>query len=140
MFSPEDLLFSAPESPFPGRLSGGFARRILVVSDSDAPGALDFLQKILTAAGIHLERDTLLAVVPGTAPVSVLSILLEKQPEQILVFGLTPAQVGIFIDATTYQPVAFYRATWLFADALLQMEPDKNKKAMLWRALQQVFK
>jgi hypothetical protein len=141
MFSPDDLLFLAPEQPLSGKLTGGFARRILVILDSDgqSPGALDFLQRILTAAGINLEKDTLLAVTSGKDPVSFLSVMRQKQPEQILVFGPTPAQAGIFIEVALYQPVVFYQSTWLFADSLPALEPDKNRKGLLWRALQQMF-
>ena len=55
------------------------------------------------------------------------------------IFRLPPAQLGLRIDAPLYKPVAFYGVTWLFADAVSVLEPDKNKKGLLWAALKQIF-
>ncbi|MEI6412545.1 MAG: hypothetical protein WCR52_24345 [Bacteroidota bacterium] len=141
MYSPDDLIFITPERSFPEMASGGFARKVfvLVLKEPDAPGNRDFLTKILAAAQVNLEKDTLWAEVSAMeapAPAATFSI---KHPDHILVFGLTPEQVGLKIDAPLYRPVAFYGATWLFSEPLSVLEPDKNRKGLLWKALQQIF-
>jgi hypothetical protein len=139
MFTNDDSVFLVPDETFP--VSGGFARKIFVAhcEEANPAAAEEFLLKILAAAGINLTKDVLLASVPSLKPVSFLPLLKEKQPEQILVFGISPGQAGLAIDAALYQPVAFYGATWLFSEALSVLEPDKDKKARLWRAIQQIF-
>lgn len=99
----------------------------------------EFLVKILAAAHINMEKDTLMAEIKGSEAVSLLPVLKEKQPEYILVFGLAPSDVCLSIDAPLYKPFAFYGATWLFAEPLSVLEPDKTRKGLLWRALQQLF-
>ena len=141
MFSPDDLLFLVPEQPLTERAAGGFARRIFVLSlaETEHPANRDFLVKILAAAHINLEKDTLFAEIPGQEAVSFLPVRVRKHPEFALVFGLSPAQIGLSVDAPLYQPFAFYGVSWLFAEALSILEPDKNRKAKLWLALQQMF-
>ncbi|MBL7774554.1 MAG: hypothetical protein JNK89_01040 [Saprospiraceae bacterium] len=56
-----------------------------------------------------------------------------------MVFGLQPFEIGINIQCPLYQPVEFYGATFLFADTLAALEPDKTLKTRLWQALQQLF-
>jgi len=141
MFPPDELLFLIPERSLTDLGEGGFARRIAVVvlDESPARDDRDFLTKILASAQIDLAKDTLLASVPPGEPIGLNSILKEKQAEQILVFGIPPAQLGLTIEVRPYQPIFFYGATWLFGDALSALEPDKTKKGLLWTALKSMF-
>ena len=141
MFPPDELLFLVPERSFTDIGEGGFARRIAVVILEESPvrDDRDFLTKILAAAQIDLTKDTLLASIPAGEPIGLNSILKERQAEQILVFGISPAQLGLTIAVRPYQPVYFYGATWLFGDALSVLEPDKTKKGLLWTALKGMF-
>lgn len=141
MFSTEDLLFLAPERSPLEFATGQFARRILVITP-DEPGEPDrdgFLRKIFAAAQINLEQDALLASVPPGTPLSILPTLKAKQPAQVLVFGLSPKMLGLTLNVPVYQPFDFYGATFLFAEKLSLLEPDKARKAQLWRALQTLF-
>lgn len=141
MFSERDLLFQVPEQSILGRARGGFAKLVWVLSAGadNTPGGLDFLSKVLTAARLNLEHDTLYVEVPPHTPVSILPALKEKHGEHILVFGLSPAEIGIVADFPRYVPTPFYGSTFLFADALAVLEPDKVLKGKLWQALQQMF-
>lgn len=141
MFSERDLLFRIPEHSILEGARGGFAKQVWVLSGGapNQPGALDFLSKVLTAARLNLERDTLFVDVSGHAPLSILPALKEKPGEYILVFGLTPAEIGLAAEIPRYIPYPFYGSTFLFADALATLEPDKVLKGKLWQALQQIF-
>lgn len=141
MFSEKDALFHAPDRSVLEFASGGFAQRILLIalSEPENAGAQDFLTKILAAARLNLQKDTLFAQIPAGEPVTVLPAIKHKHAEHILVFGLPPGRIGIVADIPLYQPQLFYGATFLFADALSVLEPDKARKGKLWQALQQLF-
>lgn len=142
MFLPDELLFLAPEhAASSGTLNGGFARRIyvLALAEPDFPGNRAFLSKVLSSVQLNLDKDTLFAEIPESMQLSFIAELKNKQPEHILVFGLSPAQLGFHFEPTFYQPFVFYNFTWIFADALSVLEPDKNRKGQLWVALKQLF-
>lgn len=142
MFSPDELIFAAPEHTASLFSKGGFARRVWVLLLAE-PQLLeanrDFLAKVLAAANLNVERDTLFAEIPANEAIGFSSDLKSKQPEYVLVFGLPPAQLGLTIELPLFRPIPFYGTTWLFADALSILEPDKNKKSQLWSALKQMF-
>ena len=141
MFLPDELLFLSPDHPAPSAVAGSFARRVYVLALAEPafPGNKDFLFRVLSAVHLNLDKDTLFAEFPESMQCSFVQELKSKQPEHVLVFGATPAQLGLRIEAPLYQPLVFYGATWLFADALSVLEPDKNKKGQLWAALKQIF-
>jgi hypothetical protein len=142
MFSPDELIFIAPERTASDLSEGGFARRIWVLAldePANSGANTDFLTKVLAAANLNLEKDTLFAAIPASEPVNFSTDLKRKQPEHVLVFGLHPSQLGLTIETPLYRPIAFYGVTWLFADALSVLEPDKSRKGQLWSALKQMF-
>lgn len=141
MFSDKDLIFRAPDRSVLDFAAGGFAQQILIVSVAEPgfPGNRNFLTKILAAARLNLENDTLFAEIPAGMPVSVLPAIKQKHAGHILVFGLPALQIGIVAQQPLYEPYVFYGTTFLFADALSVLEPDKNRKGKLWQALQQLF-
>lgn len=141
MFSEKDLIFCAPEHSVLDFAAGGFARRVLVVADAGAerPGSRDFLVKILAASRLNLEQDALFANLPSGERVRLVPVIKQKHAEYILVFGLQASQLGINAEIPLYQPRQFYGATFLFAESLAVLEPDKNRKGKLWQALQQIF-
>lgn len=141
MFSTNDLLFPVPEPGAQPAGAGGFARRVLVVRSSDAGSvaAEPFLSKILAAANLNLAQDTLLIDCPEPGGLRLLPVLKSRQPTHVLVFGATPELLGLRLQAPLYQAFYFYNTTFLFADKLSLLEPDKNRKGQLWRALQGIF-
>lgn len=141
MYSASDLLFRIPDKSVLEKASGGFARRIFVLAlqEPDYPGGIDFLSKILTAARLNLEKDTLFAVIEPTEAPALLPAITQKQAQTILVFGLPLSQLGIQAEIPLYQPQIFYGTTFLCADKLSILEPDKNRKGKLWQALQHLF-
>ncbi len=142
MFSPDELIFIAPERAASEFSQENFARRVwvLALKEPDFSAANKaFLAKVLAAANLNLEKDTFFAEIPASEPLHFSADLKQKQPERVLVFGLPPAQLGLKIEIQFYKTIAFYGADWLFADALSALEPDKNRKSQLWSALKQMF-
>ena len=141
MFSERDLIFSAPEHSILQHATGGFARRvcILLPAGPEHHERLGFLTKILAAVRLDLDKDTLLIEIPVPQPATILPVLKEKQAEVVLVFGLSPAQIGLRTEIPLYLPQPFYGATFLFAEALAVLEPDTARKARLWQAIQHLF-
>ena len=141
MFSDTDLLFRVPEKSVLEGVSGEFARNValLVLAEPEFPGNWPFLTKVLAAAQLNLEKDTLFAEIHPDDRVTFLPLIKEKHPGHILVFGLLPNQLGFNIDMPLYQPQHFYGSAFLFADRLSTLEPDKALKAKLWQALRLLF-
>lgn len=142
MFSEKDLLFIAPERNEAVRQAGGFLKKVLVVyrEEPQFAGAVPFLEKILGAAKVNLQEDTLHIVLPEQDVLALGVFIREKQPAQVLVFGFSPAQLGIHLHLTPYEPAVLNDSILLFSDALSVLEPDKLLKTKLWNALQQIFK
>lgn len=141
MFLSNDLLFIAAEKSALFEAEGGFNRGVMVLAlkESNAKANRDFLTKVLLAANLNLDQDALLAEIPANEPRSLAPDLKERQPKQVLVFGLSPIQLGLSFEVQAYQPQAFYGSTWLFADSLSALESDKTQKTQLWSALKQMF-
>lgn len=141
MLLSNELLFITAEKPALAEASGGFAKQVLVLAMAEPNSAAnrEFLAKVLAAAHLNLAQDTLLAEIPTGEPRALAPELQLRQPKQVLVFGLSAPQLGLSIEVQTYQPFKFYGTTWLFADPLSILEPDKTKKTQLWTALKQIF-
>ncbi|MBC7774083.1 MAG: hypothetical protein H7246_01490 [Phycisphaerae bacterium] len=141
MLLSNELLFLTAEKSALADAKGGFDRQVAVLAlkESSAVTNRDFLDKVLTAAQLNLAKDTFLAEIPATEARALGPDLAEHQPKQVLVFGLSPAQLGLSFEINAYQPLTFYGCTWLFADKLSAIESDKAKKTQLWSALKQMF-
>ena len=141
MLLSNELLFLTAEKTALSDAIGGFLRHlaVLVAEEPAAAANRDFLAKILAAANLNLAQDALLAEIPVNEARVIAPDLNTHQPKQVLVFGLSPAQLGLSFEVPAYQPFNFYGCTWLFADRLSTLEPDKTKKTQLWTALKQMF-
>lgn len=136
-----EVVYIIPEESIQDRISGQFAKKIFVLArrEATAPGNHAFLAKVLSATAVELDRDAALVLADTGEILSLLPILHQKNAEKILIFGFTPDEIGLRVQVTLYKPFIFYQATWLFADALSVLEPDKALKGQLWTALKQIF-
>jgi hypothetical protein len=142
MFSEKDLLFLSPEKPLTDVSVGGFARQVLILSRAaDYPDQERvFLEKILGAAQLNLAQDTcFVSLTESPQHFALMPFLKTKQPAHVLVFGCTPAEWGLRIEAPMYLPLFFQQTTWLWADSLATLEPNREQKGKLWSALQVLF-
>lgn len=142
MFSPDDLLFVLPDALTDDRVTGACepGGLLIVSAQTDNTAHLrDFLEKILQSVGKSLMQGTAYAESPEGASVRILPFIRQKRAARVIVFGFQPEQVGLGIRAELYRPVAFYGTTFLFADRLDILEPDRARKTQLWQALKQLF-
>ena len=140
MFPIGELVFRAAESSVKELGTGAYAKNILVLAlaEPNSPGNRSFIAKILSAASLDLSTDTLFAEIPAETPVNCFAAL-DNRPQFILVFGLSPTQLGLQAAVHPYQAIMCHDATWLFADALSVLEPDPVRKKKLWEALKPLF-
>ena len=141
MFSSKELIFATP-ARLPNEIAQGrFAKGvwILFAAEEGSLDNIDFLKKVLAAAQLDLDGDTFFAEVPEAEPLDMAAALRIKPATQVLVFGIPPRQLGLHVEAPLFQPFSFYNTTWLFADALSILAPDKTKKGLLWTALKTMF-
>lgn len=130
--------FAYPDVELASLVRGQFAKRILILCTAEAerPDMQAFLTKVMGAAQVDLAQDTLWAALPATNTSWALTPLLKaKQPATVLVFGLTPAQLGWTMDVDHYQPTEVRGVSFLWAEALSTLEPDRNRKLQLWQVL-----
>ena len=141
MLLSKELLFLAAEKSALSNAEGGFLRQLMVLALEEPHVSTNraFLAKVLAAANLTMSQDALFAEIPAGEARSLAPDLKERQPKQILVFGLHPTQLGLSFEVQPYQILSFYGYTWLFADKLSVLEPDKTKKGQLWTALKQMF-
>ncbi|HAD11782.1 MAG TPA: hypothetical protein DCF33_05015 [Saprospirales bacterium] len=137
----QELIFLAAEKTALAQAEGNFARKVAVLflAEPNSAANREFIAKVLSAANLNLQQDTLFAELPAHEPVSIAPDLKERKPGHVLVFGISPAQLGLSIQISLYHPTAFYGATWLFADSLSTLEPDKNRKSQLWNGIKTMF-
>ncbi|MCC7246122.1 MAG: hypothetical protein IT269_10610 [Saprospiraceae bacterium] len=139
MFSANDLVFLSAEKDLLD-LGESLCQRDIWIISSDVRSAAtqDFLSKILSAIQADLDRDALWAALEQDTKLNLNGALNMHRPKLILVFGLTAGQVGLRAEMGVYQSVFFYGCNWIFSDALAALEPDRNKKGLLWSALKSV--
>lgn len=141
MFVTDDLVFVLPDPTADSSAKGSFEQSVLVLSTAQTNqlATPDFLSKILAAARLDLQRDALWLEITAGQAIKLSDWLRTKHPRHVLVFGLTPAQLGLSLKMVPYQPFEFYGAQWVFVDALDHLEPDKNRKGRLWEVLKSWF-
>ncbi len=141
MFSKNDKVYKIAAKSLLEIARGGYSKQVFVVvqSEPEHPGNLEFLKKILLAAGLDFEQDTLYAEVQDAEPRAILPVLKINHPDSVLVFGLSPSQIGLNIQVPLYKPLVFCDTTFLFSEKLSAIEPDKTRKTNLWQALRQMF-
>lgn len=126
---------------------GANARGILIVSEAVGdPTVKAFLEKVLRAVQIELDRDALwLSPAPETAPPPLSKLMHEFAFDTVLVFGYEAPQLGLQINWQHYAPIPFLGKTLLFSHSLplLMEERARNEKTYsgpLWAALKHVFR
>lgn len=142
MYSNQDLLFIVPDASLSEKPEGNYAQKVLILMLKE-PAFADwrgFLEKLLGAAKINLANDTLLVALQNKEQLSIAPLLKSKQPDQVLVFGIQPDQMGLYLSVEKYQPIFFSNTNFLFADSLSVLEPDKNLKMKMWTAMKTLFK
>lgn len=141
-------LFVLPDSlPLAEIAQGqGLAGVFLVLRDDpNAQELLDYLKKILAAVACDMDRDAWWTLLAPDAKFSFSQLQTESPIRLCLAFGISPASLGLNIQAPLYHPITLAGKEWLFADDLSQIYAERTQKdrpmaGALWSALQMLFK
>lgn len=131
-----------PEKPFIRSL-GGNARRVLVVVQKEKEaflpdGELKFLTTILSACGLSI-ADIALVNLNAVTEKSYAPLTEHFGSRQVLLFDVTPGQLGMPINFPPFQVQAFKEIKFVHAPALHFIEADVAQKKNLWSALKNLF-
>lgn len=141
-------VFVLPEGEAPPTAGYGQGQKGLLVIY--APGETPtetlngFLNKILQAIKYDLERDAITYYKTPQHPLSLADLVREGAFQHVLLFGITPAQIGLNLDISTYEPTTWEHTHILPADGLEAIYRErqaggKEKSARLWAMLKQTF-
>ena len=140
-------LFASPDRQLRSSdLIGQGGRGIFIAYEADSAEKerLDYLKKILGAAKIEMEQDTMtLAIQPGES-LRLDTTAFHTSPKYILLFGVKPKQLSLNFQMRAYQAVTYRDTIFLYVDSLGTIQEErqagKNQKAgALWLALKQIF-
>lgn len=111
-------------------------KKVVVISKPIEAQSEQFLQKILAAVQLDLNKDVLLT----QQPVLYKQLDVAAPVQSTVVFGYTPVELSLHIDVKPYQIIQFKQKRLLFVHELNQIAADIDKKKMLWQQLQILFK
>lgn len=122
---------------------GGFGRSVLIlVSHADAEvipdGELAFLTNILKACRLGLD-DVLIANIHGSDPEGRKSLLDERKPAHLVLFGMPPTEIPLPMSFPALKVQRHGSSQYLHAPALHDLQTDDKGKRSLWVALKQMF-
>ena len=117
---------------------GGNAQRILIIVKDEHHAylperELQFLKSILSACKLTL-ADVAIVNWLRHAPKPLADLLTALAPSSVLLFAITPQEIGLPVHFPHYQLQALNGQTYLSAPALTEVEHDKAQKKRLWNA------
>ena len=136
-------VFVIPElSEISAMLSGENQKHILIgFTDENNPEMDAFLDKILTAAKLHIPTDCLLLKRLGDEALPSFSQIFNKNTiDKAVLFGILPKDLGLKITPPQYLPIEFNNCTFLFIDNLSKINNSPELKRDLWSCLKEIFK
>lgn len=114
----------------------------LVFFDKEATGEKDlsFIKKVMQAVALEPGKNAYLIGVDTTKKIPSFDYLTAPMIQFILVFGILPTTLGLQLKAPVYLPFTFGNKTFIFTEDLSNLQQDKEKKGLLWKALQAAYK
>ncbi len=103
------------------------------------PQSLELLGKMLQAAKFDMTEDTLICWLPSNESFNLSSLRNEAGFSNALLFGITPKQAGININAQPYQPVSIGGVSYLFSASLDEINANPTLKRPLWEGMKGMF-
>ncbi len=99
---------------------------------------LEFLLQLLGACKLSL-NDVALINIHNYTDIDYKGILTHFNTKIVLLFGLTPAQLGFPFNIPAYQVQAFADYTIIHSAPLHILQTDKSAKSQLWAGLKKIF-
>lgn len=137
----KNLVYQAAEAALPEKVSGQFAKQVLVVlpAAENLEAHKTLLSKILSAVQLDFEQDVFSVEVLAGEAFSLSQAVAAKLPRRVLVFGFEPEQVGFSLQINFYQSFDWAGVEYLFSENLDLLENDRERKGKLWAALKAMF-
>lgn len=134
---------SVEESQPAIRSLGGNAKKVLILVQKEGEAflpdsELQFLTTVLGACGLSL-ADIALVNFASLAQKNYSALLEHFNSKQVVLFDVTPLQLGMPINFPPFQVQAFKDCRYLQAPALHLIEADVTLKKSLWGALKNMF-
>ena len=125
------------------RSLGGNAKKILILVQKEneaflPDGELQFLTTVLGACGLSV-ADIALVNFASVTQKNYSALLEHFGSKQVVLFDVTPLQLGMPINFPPFQVQAFKDCRYLQAPALHLIEADVTLKKSLWAALKNLF-
>lgn len=99
---------------------------------------LDFLNNIMKACNLEKANYSIIANRQDELPDYKATFSQFKQ-KQLILFGISPAAIGLPINFPHFQVQSFQEVRYLAAPKLDTIEADKELKMQLWQCLKQLF-
>lgn len=136
-------LYHIPEIKLEDHLTAELKTKKLVVlrSKEDESTAIDeMFHKMMAAIHIDIDKDVAIIRLEDSAEVlESVNWISKSMNQHVLVFGLSPAQIGLNINHLPYRPMRLYNSSILFCHTLEAIHFDVNLKKRLWKALKEQF-
>ena len=139
-FSLTVLVFNLPEHNAESfSLIGSEEGKLLVVVDESAFGTEEetMLNNMISAIKFDPKSDISKLILKRGQPI-ILSYF-QRDFKNILVFGITPEQLGLNIEFKSYDILHFEKYRMLVCDSITEIRTVVQKKQMLWARLQEMF-
>jgi hypothetical protein len=135
-----DEVYSIPESTLEQvSYEGEGLKNIVLVVEKNHYGEAEAatLQLIIKAIKLDFVKDVILLKPNKNQKISLTSLIPDYQ--DILIFGLKPADLGFFIEYKSYEVLKFETKRMLVSDSLTELNISKQKKGLLWSKLQTMY-
>lgn len=135
-----DQVFHIPEhNPETFSMIGAEEGKLLVIVDEGAFGTDEetMLNNMITAIKFDPKSDISKLILKRGQPI-ILSYF-HRDFKNILVFGITPDQLGLNIEFKLYDILHFEKYRMLVCDSITEIRTVVQKKQMLWARLQEMF-
>jgi len=111
----------------------------IITSKADFNNHKELLSKILGAIDLDLEKDVCQILLENAEPI-LISNLLPKEIQYLLVFGLNPSQIGFNASFKAYHLYSSETYKILLSHSLTKLSENQNFKKSLWASLRNEFK
>lgn len=135
-----DQVFNLPEHNAESfSLIGSEEGKLLVVVDESAFGTEEetMLNNMISAIKFDPKSDISKLILKQGQ--SIILSNLQRDFNNILVFGVIPEQLGLNIEYKLYDILHFEKCRMLICDSIIEIKTVIQKKQLLWAKLQEMF-
>lgn len=140
MIETTDQIFQIPENSLDDlTISGSGYKHLVVVVGTEHFGLEESatLKKMIEAIKYDFVNDIFLLQLHDNQNISFHNIL--PVYDDIILFGIKPSQIGIFVDCINYEILNFEKSRMLICDPIKDINAVQSKKVLLWNKLQEMF-